>query len=214
MLDFLVAEPPIKALHLALGSLFFTLIGSVDCRHGRDDHMVVDNVVLGPVSWQSNTMFATKLQTFHHPEDLVHIATHLLRIVKNETDEALIIYDKDRTHGIASLARMHQTEPFGHRTSICNDGEFDFHVEVIFDPLFPFDVGEDLIDTQADKLGVQGSEFGIKLLKLYNSVVQTGVKSAGWLKSTNHLPDISSGRFIIPRVVTTCMLEFVAQEGH
>ena len=38
-----------------------------------------------------------------------------------------------------------------------------------------------------------------------NSVVQTGVKSAGWLNSTIHLPATSLGRFIMPWVVLTTM---------
>ena len=46
--------------------------------------------------------------------------------------------------------------------------------------------------------------------KVMNSVVQTGVKSAGWLKRMTHLPRKSSGKFISPCVVTALKLGAVS----
>ncbi|GFM36595.1 hypothetical protein DSM19430T_12790 [Desulfovibrio psychrotolerans] len=98
---------------------------------------------------------------------------------------------------------MHHAEAVCHFTEVCDNGKFDGDTGFFLDPFHPFDVGENLIQRKADEFAIEGADSSMRFWNATNSVVHTGVKSAGWLNRTNHLPRMSSGRVMGPWVVRT-----------
>ena len=71
-------------------------------------------------------------------------------------------------------------------------GKFKRRALRFLDVFRPFAVRVGLVDAQADNLDAALVEFGFSRAHSPSSVVQTGVKSLGWEKSTAQLSPIHS----------------------
>ncbi|GEM_PF-2779229 len=60
---------------------------------------------------------------------------------------------------------MNQAQYFRHFSVISDQRELDLGMQVFVNPLQPFDMGEGLVNAQADELAVQLTELGIELLE-------------------------------------------------
>jgi hypothetical protein len=142
--------------------------------------------------------------------DLVHVAPVAQRIVQDRPHDGIGVDDKHGPHRLgAAGGRLEHAESLGHlHRQVADDREVHldaFHalvLDLLFDRPQPRDVAERLSMDNPSNLQLSFSNSGCMEAKIMNSVVQTGVKSAGCEKKTTHLPLKSSGKLMGPWVVS------------
>ncbi len=79
-------------------------------------------------------------------------------------------------------------------------------MEMVADPLDPCVMVIDVVDAGPISFVSRAANCSARFWKPTNSVVQTGVKSPGWLKNTNQCPANSLGSVIVPVVVVSSIV--------
>ena len=123
-----MAEPPIFADHIppSLSGSGSLLVG-----WGRNDNLVADQLVVGPIGWSRYLILVHNLQSFQGPKYLIHIPANLLGVEEDQTNSSLWIDDENGSYGISALARMNHPHLCGNLALIIGDyGEFNLHFQV------------------------------------------------------------------------------------
>jgi hypothetical protein len=101
-----MTEPPVIAFEFSGFGFFETFFGSFDIFGWRYDHVVSHDFIVGPLGRHRYAVDVGDLHGFDSAEDFVHIASQFLGIIENDTDETLVVDNKDCSHGIGAFAWM------------------------------------------------------------------------------------------------------------
>ena len=152
-----MAEPPIFANEFAGSSFGETIFDSSNVFGGWDNNIGAKEFVFRPVGRKSNLLFNVSLQTFDHAQDFCHVAAEFLGVVENAADFAFWVNDENGTDGVGVvvLTWVDEAKTVGNSTGVGDDGELDFGIEMLFDPFSPFDMREDLVNTETEQFAVE-----------------------------------------------------------
>ena len=119
-----MAEPPVFADHV---SARLSGGSSLLIRRGRDDDLIADQLVVGPVGRSGHLVLVHNLQCLEGPEDLIHVPAHLLGIEEYQANGGLGIDDEDGSHCIGPLAGVDHSHLCRNLALIIgDDGKLDF----------------------------------------------------------------------------------------
>lgn len=149
---FAIAEPPVLALDVSFFYFFLTIGYGVHVVGGGYEYLAAEVVVGRPVGGHGAFVFVGCLEGFKDAEYLVDVASCFLGVHELEADYAFVVDDVDGSDCVGALGGVDHAELLGHYAEFVGDyGEGDFDVEFFLYPFCPLDVGEYLVDGEADE---------------------------------------------------------------